>query len=904
MDHEDAPTEHRDGDASVTRIAWSTASQGARVVPILLIHGAPVVIVPEGLVLTGITAASPAGWWPGSTFATWSAFIRPWLSLRDGLRISEAAHPGATNLLDVSEVTVYVSDVDGAATALFESVNTLQGTYLTSSLSATATTIPVLTTAGFANSGTIYLGQEAIDYAGKTATTFATCTRGRYGSLATRHLFSDAQGAGLGNPQVTSGLPDIIGRPATLWLAEVSTAGVITALQLEHFSTVGTGVALAGGGSSTDDGYVLSLDHAVKRMGQTIRANAITVGGYVHVGNAEARATLYPPSASSLTPVWVYTQTSSTVDGLVVLTDDAAYPDLGGWHPTREAYVTALDAAGRAVHTAPESFSATLEGDVLRIRMRHATSSTFSLFVTKACDVIERQITGSTVNESFGRMREAWVPIGTGSRVYVSQGDYAIVPGPPTLDASASLTNTTAQFCLVFGDEDDPTTRRVARITGSGTVGPAYYLLCSALDIGSVTDRAIYTDGFIITEPSPARLALCVTSDSWVAALRYTVQSLDVEYASIADAIDWTRMQEVADAYPSALPQRREMLTDLNTSLLSMLQNEAALNGFTLVMHEGRIAIARIAEFASTESTSTTLSSASLDASSPSPEYLKGDDGIVNAYSVRDPNSGVSVTVQDETSRARFGGRGIIEAVMPRTITNIATDGSLLYTRLFAQGAQVLGPLRYPYRHVRARFTLNTYDLQIGDVVTLSSMWRIPNGSGTRGVVDAVAQIIAREVSLYESDEGNVTYTFRLNPNNLTGYAPTLLVAAGGITGAVVTADTTTLGAGGFAGVGTDGGASTFKINDVVRLVEIDNASPTASTQHTVSAVSGSTITLNPAPSGTFATLAASALKVVVEYDDFGTVVSSGNIAQRAYAFLGGADATLDSNNPARIFAA
>ena len=180
------------------------------------------------------------------------------------------------------------------------------------------------------------------------------------------------------------------------------------------------------------------------------------------------------------------------------------------------------------------------------------------------------------------------------------------------------------------------------------------------------------------------------------------------------------------------------------------------------------------------------------------------------------------------------------------------------------------------------------YDVQVGDLVSVSSLWRIPNRSGGRGVSSQVAQVVAREVSLYDSEgAGWVAYTMRLNPLNLQGYAPSALVASGGISGAVVTLDTATFGAGGFAGVGTDGGASTFVVGDYVRLVEIDNTSPTASTQHTVTAVSGATITLSPSPSAppaTFATLAASALKVMVIYDDWSVV--SARAGQAKYAFL------------------
>jgi hypothetical protein len=51
---------------AATRFDWAVAAQGARVVPVLLLAGMPLILVPAG---SGITAISPSGtldarWWP------------------------------------------------------------------------------------------------------------------------------------------------------------------------------------------------------------------------------------------------------------------------------------------------------------------------------------------------------------------------------------------------------------------------------------------------------------------------------------------------------------------------------------------------------------------------------------------------------------------------------------------------------------------------------------------------------------------------------------------------------------------------------------------------------------------------------------------------------------------------
>jgi hypothetical protein len=893
-------------------IQWSTAATGEQVIPVLLIAGMPAIFYPDGVTVTSVSIASPdSAWWPGSS---WSAYAKPWLQLAgDGLRFSERAIPSASQVLDVSEITVNLSDVDLGATALFASEGSAVATYITATVSATDTTINVVSTSAFASSGTIYLDQEAISYTGKTASSFTGCTRGRYGSKATRHLYAAALGTGLGNPQVTDRVVETVGRPATMWLCRI-VGGVIVEADLQHYGTIGTGPALQGGGESFDDGWVLHIDHAVKRLGQKIHAQTISVGGYAHPGNFNARGTGSMPADNDLTPFFFCF--STTVGGspnTLMLTGDDAAPDLGGWHPSREAFVQALNGMPSPLGT----FSAQLNGNGRLIVRFDSTPSRNYFYYVKASCTTNPLITNYDTSANnrfygdFGAMAEAWVPIVQDSPVYVSASDYASVP--PTTGTLG------AYYALIFGDDNDRSTRRVARITGQGTSGSAYFLTCTAIPTGqglrtasiSSSDsstiasaalwRAGRSGGFIATNNTTARLGFYVESPSWVTALQTVVNSLAFEYASVADAIDWTRIAEVAAAYPSPITARRAYVVDLNTSVLSILQNEAALNGFALVMYRGRVSITRVAEFCATESTTDTITTADLDARAPSPTYEKGADGIVNTYTVVSPDDGVTVNVTDATSQARYGTQGTITATMPRSLLNVPSDGGRLYAQVFAQAVSVLGPLRYPYRHVGITLPLNHYGLQVGDLCTVT-LWRVPDGLGGRGITDAVAQVVSRDVVLYsDAGEGHAAYTLRLNPSGIAGYAPAGLVAAGGISGGTVTLDVTTI-AGGLTGGGND--AAPFATGDLVRLVEIDSTSPTTSTQHTVTATGTNTLTLSPAPSATFSTLAASALKVAVVFDSWTVLTAGSRDQQERYCFLGKADQTLDATHVARVFAA
>ncbi len=221
------------------------------------------------------------------------------------------------------------------------------------------------------------------------------------------------------------------------------------------------------------------------------------------------------------------------------------------------------------------------------------------------------------------------------------------------------------------------------------------------------------------------------------------------------------------------------------------------------------------------------------------------------------------------------------------------------YLRLAAQAMQVLGPMRYPYEYVTLTTPLHRMGLAPGSLVALN-LWRVPNQMEARNLTSRVGQVIGRDAALYDAGDGRVTYTVRLSPTRIQGWAPSALVAGAGISGANVALDTTTFGAAGFAPSGTDGGASWFDVGDAVRLVQIGTTTPTTSTQHTVTGVAGAVLTLSPSPNATFAGLSGTPLTVLVIADDWSVVTAS----QQQFAYLADTGYRLDVNTSARTYAA
>lgn len=886
-------------------IVWSTAARGSRVIPCVLIAGLPVILIPEDVTLTGWSAGSlDAAWWPGSSFSGFSAYLRSWLSLDQPVTWSERAQPVQPELLDVSALDVRVSDIglrsDGAgglATALFAQQSDIIGSWITADVSTAATTVSVASTAGFASSGYLYLGRETMAYTSKTGTSFAVGTaanRGLFGSPIQHHRFTGDGNAAIANPQATNGAPEIIGRTVTVWLLEVSPAGVVTAGDLAFFGAVGAGVVL----SEEGEAWTLRIDHLVRRLAIPLRGEPVSVGGYAHNAPAGNRGTGSVNGVQqAYCPTYDYTLDSGlSVTNVYTLTVDAAAPDNGGWHADAESYVRDLSIACAALSAPAARYNLTGDGK-LRI-VTGITIGSDSLVIGWPWDT---QRDFSSVGAGFyvsGKpFPAAWVPVFSQSRVYLSAADYARIPATP------SNPDATVYYALAIDGENDHV--NYAKITGASSGGGLYWLTCDAVerDPNLVDALGLVGAGFVVTQPAAARIVCYVRAADWITAIEALIESFDTSLAeTLAGAFDFDDMRDVVARFPEGPYGRaREYVVDLTESILDVLVRECRLNGYCLTLKSGRITIVRVADFAPTEATTTSISTADLHAESPRPQYARGIDGIVNAVSISAPDPlNITVNVVDATSLSAYGaGRSRIEVKAPRQVGGTVVNPAAEYLRLAAQAMQILGPIRYPYETITFTTPAHKLGVSVGDLVA-ATLWRVPDQSAGRGITSAVAQIVGREPALYDNGDARITFTARLSPRNIRGWAPAALVAATGISGGNITLDTTTFGASGFATTGTDGGASWFEVGDVVRLVQIGTTTPTTSTQHTVTGVSGAVVSVTPNPNATFSGLAATALTVMVIAEDW----ASASANDQQFAYLAGAGYLLNATDPARVYAA
>ena len=886
-------------------LAWSTAARGARVIPCVLIAGLPVILIPEGVTLTGWSAGGlDAAWWPGSSFSGFSAYLKPWLSLAQPLAWNERAQPVQPEMLDVGAVDIRVSDIGlradgtgGLATAIFGARDSVTGTWITADVTTTTYAVNVASTAGFASTGFLYVGRETMAYTSLTSTSFvvgSAANRGKFGSPVQHHWYVGNGNAAIANPEVTTGAPEIIGRTATVWLLEVSAAGVVTAGELAFYGTVGAGVVL----SEDGEAWTLRLDHLIKRLGIPLRGETVAVTGFVHNAPAGNRglASLSPPRstiARLYCPTYDFSvDANGSVIRIWTLTAAAAAPDNGGWHADAASYVRDLNiaAAGTAIYE--------LRGDNF---LRVATNITVGVDALVIGWPWATGADATTITEpnyvSDKPFPGAWVPVFAGSRIYLTAGDYALIPATP------SSAIATVYYAVAIEGDDDVT--RYARITGRASSGSLYWITVDALmrDEAQMDRLGLLGLGFIVEKPTSARVVCYVQAADWVSAIEAVIVSFDTSLGeTLADSFDFNDMRDVVARYPvGPYGSAREYVVDLGESVLSLLTRECRLNGFTLVLRAGRITLARFADFAPTEITEGSIATADLHADYPRPQYSRGMDGIVNAVSFSAPEPiDITVNVVDATSLSRYGaGRTRLEAQAPQQITGTVVNPAAEYLRLAAQAMQVLGPMRYPYEYVTVTTPLHKLGLAPGSLVALS-LWRVPNQLEARNLTSRMGQVMGRDAALYDEGDGRVTYTVRLSPTRIQGWAPSALVAGAGISGANVTLDTTTFGAAGFAPTGTDGGASWFEIGEAVRLVQIGTTTPTTSTQHTVGGVSGAVLTLSPAPNATFTGLSGTPLTVMVVADDWSVVTAN----QQQFAYIADTSYRLDVNTAARTYAA
>lgn len=867
---------------AVARINWPTVAGGQRAIPAVLVAGFPYLIVPAGVSVASVT-------WSDSADAAWhvgtSPSVKAWLdtsSEAPPLVISEEAHP-VQGTIEVGDLAFHLLDVDGAATRLLYSRMTPYA-LLAASLAASGTTITVDAPDLFPSSGTVHLGRERITYSGKSGSTLTGCSRGTAGTRASIYVAAERHRV-YAQPSGVDVLPSVLDRRVTLWMLKITDAGAVTdpTLVYDGRGTIGGGLTRSGAAIE------LVTRHVSKVLAEKAAAPSVLAFGYQHhLDRASSRGnSIVGESGSYENPLQVFWMPSGSGGTVVMLGNDAGEPDSDGFHPTKESFLASFNAACAALSST----------------IRAALGPDGRLYVGASASP-DRRLTGripwtypqpfhadppdpgdTAARAQLGRDTNPPMPqacLWLNGTVTFRPSDIAQIPAVP----SNPLTDDVDAFWTLTCDRDNglpgyPKARITARITAVGA---------STLTLGTHVDPRLGPWGYLLTKPTVCALGLEAQGARWWTTLRYGIfQRLDVLRGLdwLEDSIAWDRIAAMAQANPGIGSTARQYLIDPREPLIEHLKTEARLSGMALVTYRGRVSFAAFRETSPSDPKVATIEADDLRAGA-APSIQTTGDGLLTSIVLTLPESGDRVRVVDGGAVKESGQGEEIEVTAPRGCLPEGVLGDRFFETFTALAMGVISPWSRPYEVATLPVTLAFGHVEIGDVIGVRE-WLLPNADGTRGLelpdVPGAAipgVVFGRKLDL---TTGAVDLLVRVH-GTAYGYAPEALVSS--ISAAVLTLDTSTLGAAGFAPpynadgtARTDAGASFFTAGDKVQLIEIDATSPATPFDGEVASTSGATVTLTASPGATWETIAAAGRCLLV-FARWDTVVSS----QKAWAFV------------------
>lgn len=871
---------------TTARLNWPDELGAAEtIVPVVLIAGVPVVLTPCGVVPTA-TAVSAGTvddrWWPGVgsltiTRPASAGTFSPVIDLLD-VGVEWSVHEEAETkegLVKVDPLRFDLFDDEGVVTALLSARDARSARRLGSD-TTDASGIPLDSLGGVPSAGYAHVGREAVGYNGNSSgalVILGTGTgRGLFGSRARPHLVGD----GSRRPLVVFGdhPRHWQGRRASVFLCRVSGTTLYDPT-LVFVGTVGAEVAMLGGFNR----WQLPLDPAVETMRRKFAKRSVRLFGWQHAGGAQPW--------SGLTMDW------STAFGTSLYLGPE---DGGGWSPDATTFLTLLHAKATSgaygVQLSPQGGRAYIHGNT------RGGDYAWSLFACWDSPQI-RSGTDVEIDQLTGPLPEACLHLHGALRIGRSV-DWAQIPTTLSWTVTSPARGTAY---LALAAKTDAGDKVVAKITARDD---ATLTLTLEAAVDGITPGATATAELEaatrITSPTDAVVGFITEGDTATAALRAMGEAQSEVFGTDLedDSIAWDEIARTFASIPlGAIPDARSFrFTGDEDSTLTRLAHEARLRGCALCVRRGLVSVYRPADFAPVEPVVATITPADFLADPVSGDPLDAqlvDGAVPIATAVRftlRPDG--EIVWRDQTSLDEFGEGDQVEC---RALEALPPDvnplGLLSDVQRFAQ--QTLGPLVEPQRVIKLFLPATFYSLDTGDLVALTHP-AIPDWRGNRGLDAATCQVVGASRTFGTAARVELSVRLALAPD-LAGYAPEALVAAGGISGAVLTLDTSTpWGSNGFApDTDREGNPVTanalygFAVGDRVVVSQLDAESPIADESFTIDAIAWPNVTLSGSPSAPMVAAAAAQYGCVLRFAPWtdGAVTAR----QRAYAYVADASA-------------
>jgi len=861
----------------------SDLAPGLVLVPVVLVDGVPVILTPAGVRPATVSGSVPSSWWPGTGTLTETlpsgATLDPvcdWLDTSAQWVVSERVSLVECDL-DVPALQVQLYDPDGAATVALSGAAARPGTLLVAEASASTTSLTVASTSPASGQEIAHMGREAVTFTGVAAgpARLTGATRGKYGSAARMHPSPDVR-----RPVVTFGRWPRYwhGRGCKVFLARLD-GTTLSGITLWYQGIVGAGVELVDGLTR----WHLPVDHVTSALRREYTPPTLDLYGVAHyAGGLEQTSN---PHATPLSIQWG--------GGVYYLASDTASPHGGGWHQTWDDFFGDFRVMVYTLSSAPPE----------ELSLHEVTTGTLTVTATNGSETDALRIYAAWHDPPF---------VGG----YGSAQTFALGALPETcfwLDG----------WLKVPGSQDFariPST--LSHVVGSAPRGEAVYALSASTDAiedyaAVILERdaggqrvrlqplgvwdfarrgrgAVATSSpevALCTSRTTAELIVAAYGDRWDVTLRAAGQAIDALQGAdgtLDAAIDWAAIGAVLDRYPSVLPAARQYRVKGKDTLLSLIVRECRLGGFVPVMRGARVSIAHLGDVSATEPYDATITADDLD-TAEDVEVTDSPDGLTSTVVYQLGEDGDEIRWTDTTLVDEFGAGAEVEVPLDPGIFPAPLVPSELARTLREVAWSILGTTAHPYRVVKLPCGPHKGDLEAGDVV-LVSHHAIPSQDGTRSLSSVPCRVQEVERRFFG---GRATHavTVRVPVGSPRGYAPEALVSAGGIATdtpspgqSTLTLDTASgWGSNGFApSGGTDGGASWFVPGDKVLVSELDASTPTTEGAFEVVSVSGADVVLDGNPSVALVAASASAYKVLLRYDEYGTATA----AQHAYAYI------------------
>lgn len=806
--------------------------------------------------------------WVGSTGVTLlQGFLLP-----PRAQFSERVNP-IDGELSVDQMTFGVFDADpGAGPASGSPVMTYSGTlndsaYTKTQLSASCTktdaTIHVTDASLFAASGTMWLGQEAIVYAGTTGTTFTGCARGALGTLAVPHTV-DA-----GNnyyPVVRSPFPSFEGRRVVLYV--VDDAGVATPIWRGNCNRTPRFTRAADGRGSWGTVLEIQCEHAWQVVKKT---RAAIAGATTHLAGFSTQA----------------------MSGYVSW---AASPDTGMGIGGRVQDMTNPLFLKRSLMEALQNFTVVDTG--------YFGTNTLSVVYRFENGGVSKVVSGNvgsafSVGFRLGSQTAMARSEGSGSGTAVANipsappvllmltandpGAIAPLMGPTTILPSTWTATTTA-------DGTESTTYRPALV---GDFSDDYYLVIEPTSVtawnagtqlgpfvvGNITLRAksaavpparyitdhrpIYGTQLLIESIIPLNVSATVATTHWLLGVRHAfVEDTGNTMRCGIDSRDWEwSQQSELLRLTSDANSARSWIFDGSKTLGTLLFDELRYSGCAIGIRGSRLSPFAIRAPLPTDTIDTSHTFTSSDWID-TPGFERTPDGIANMAKVNAIK--FAMLVRDQSSVDQYGPGRVVELDLPGmdSLRTAGSDPTQIWSNVLSRVIDLWG---YPVFSGKFTVSLERFaSVHIGDFVKVTD-WLIPNGLGGRAPSNRKGMVIGKRWDLAAARIEFEVIFFDIG--NIAGYAPCVRVTS--IAGAVLSisnayltaASSTTDYAGSnlasyaFASTyANDAGVSWFAANDRVRLVKRGTVTATQETGLTVASIApsttpgASTITLTGAP--------------------------------------------------------